>query len=436
MSLRDLFLALVIFGLLPFILASPYIGVLVWSWLGYMNPHRLTWGFAYSFPWVQLVAVTTMIAFLLSKKDKLRLPWTGVTHCFWLILAWTGLSTLFAFAPDVATERFVVFAKIMVLVFFTLVLVNTRERIHWLVWVIAASIGFYGVKGGLFVILTGGANHVLGPQQSFITDTNALALALCMVIPLMRYLQLQSEQKWVRVGLWVAMALTAVAVLGTYSRGGMLTLATVGVFLFWKTRGKFILLALAVVALPVMLSFVPQKWFDRMSTIDDYQQEGSAVSRINSWHFAANVALHRPLVGGGFRPYENQEAWLRYAPPDARKPREIHSIFFKVLGEQGFVGLFLFLLMLFLSWRNVVWVRRQTKDVPEFKWAYDLASMLLVSGVAYGVGGALLPLPYFDLAYQLLAVVVLVRVQVRQAMPVTATARKDARPLAKNEVAV
>lgn len=432
--MRDLALALVIFGLLPFCLASPYIGVLVWSWLGYMNPHRLTWGFAYSFPWVELVAITTILGFIFSAKEKFRLPLTGVTACFLMLVLWTGVTTIFALSPHVAQQRFDVFFKIMVLVFFTLLLVQSRERLHWLVWVIALSLGFYGVKGGIFVILTGGHYHVYGPPQSFIANNNDLALALAMTIPLMRYLQLQSPQKWVKIGLWCAMGLTAVAILGTYSRGGMLTLAAVFVAMFWKTRGKFLLAVVAVIAIPIVLATVPQKWYSRMDTIQNYQQDQSAMGRIQSWKFAFNTAVDRPLVGGGFRSYTNLQAWRKYAPPGSID-RAIHSIYFGMLGEQGFVGLFVFLLMLFLSWRNTVWIRRQTRDLPEWRWAYDLASMLQASGIAYGIGGAFLPLPYFDLAYQLLAILALVRYRVEQDLPVTERARlHQAEPAAEKEL--
>ncbi|HET6724720.1 MAG TPA: putative O-glycosylation ligase, exosortase A system-associated [Gammaproteobacteria bacterium] len=421
MSARDLFLALVIFGLIPFIFTSPYIGVLVWSWLGYMNPHRLTWGFAYSFPWVQLVAISTILGFIFSAKEKFRLPVRGVSILFLVLLAWMAVTSYFAFVPDVAWSRFEIFVKIMVLVFFTLLLVQTRERLHWLMWVIALSIGFYGVKGGLFVIATGGHYVVIGPSESFIHNSNDIALAMAMVIPLMRYLQLQEKKKWIRIGLWGAMGLTSVAVLGTYSRGGMLTLGAVLLMMFWKSRGKWIIAAVAIIAVPVMLTLVPQKWYVRMSTIDSYQQDESAMGRIQSWKFATNIALDRPLVGGGFRPYLKPGAWAKYAPPDTPR-REIHSIYFKMLGEQGFVGLAIFMLLLLLSWRNLVWVRKRTQDLPEYKWAYDLASMLYVSGVAYCVGGAFLPQPYFDLAYQLLAVGLLVRVRVEKDLPATEAA--------------
>ncbi len=76
--MRDILVTLLVFGSLPFILKRPYIGVLVWSWISYMNPHRLTWGFAYSLPFAQIVAVTLLFSFLISREKKsYPVRWVG-----------------------------------------------------------------------------------------------------------------------------------------------------------------------------------------------------------------------------------------------------------------------------------------------------------------------------------------------------------------------
>lgn len=413
MSLRDLALSLFIFGCIPFILVRPYYGLLVWAWLGYMNPHRLTWGFAYSFPWVQLIALVTLGALLLT-REKRALPWTSFTGLLLSFTVWTGVCTLFAFASDAAWLQFQQFVKIQVMVVVTLLLVINTKQIHWLIWVIAYSIGFYGIKGGIFVLTTGGAYHVFGPSGSFIAGNNALALALCMVLPLMRYLQMQQSRKWIRVCIGIGMGLTILGIVGTYSRGGLIALAAVCAFLLFKSRGKILVAIAVIVVVPIMLSVMPAKWAGRMESIANFQQQGSVISRINSWQFAFNMAVDRPLVGGGFEAYRNESIFWRYAPEGAWKSRAIHSIFFQVLGDQGFVGLALFLALLWTGWRAGSRIRRQTKNNPELKWAYDLASMLQVSLIAYVIGGSAAPLAYFDLAYQLLAIFVLIGLEVEK----------------------
>lgn len=403
--MRDIVLALFIFGTIPFILARPYVGLLVWSWLGYMNPNRLCYGFANSFPWVMLVAIVTLLALAFSGERK-RIPLSTVSVLLFAFLVWAGLTTAFAAQPAAALEKYEEFAKILVMVFVTLVLVNTRERMQGLMWIIIASLGFYGVKGGVFTALGGGANHVFGPPASFIADNNALALALSMTIPLMRYLQLHSTRKVVRWGLTAAMLLSGVAVLGTYSRGGLISLVVVAGALFVKSRQR---LAVVLVMLVVGLTawhFMPEQWTARMGTLHDASQTASGETRIQSWEFATAVAIHHPVFAGGFEVYRDTEMW-RNLGPEGASPRAIHSIYFRMLGEQGFIGLGLFLALLSASWRNCARVRRLARDELRLRWAFDLASMLQVTLLAYMTAGAFLPMPYFDLSWQLMALTAL-----------------------------
>ncbi|MGH8233162.1 MAG: putative O-glycosylation ligase, exosortase A system-associated [Rhodanobacteraceae bacterium] len=406
--MRDIALALFIFGMIPFILMRPYVGLLVWSWLGYMNPNRLCFGFAVNFPWVQLVAIVTLVSLAFS-KDRKKIPMSALSVLLFLFLTWTGITTFFAVVPDSAWDKWSQFAKVLIMVFVTLMLVDRRERMHWLVWMIVVSIGFYGVKGGAFTILHGGTNHVLGPAKSFIADNNDLAQALCMVLPLMRYLQLQASKKAVRVGLTLAMLLTGVGILGTYSRGGLIALAVVSAALFLKSRKR-----IAVIVVVGMLGFtayhfMPPQWTERMNTLHHADEVNSAQTRIQSWKFATNVALHRPLIGGGFDVYESPAMWERYGP-DGAKVRAVHSIYFRVLGEQGFLGLALYLALLITSWRSCSGIRKRTRDSPKHKWAYDLGSMLQVSLLAYMTAGLATTSSYFDLSYQLMAMCALLSI--------------------------
>jgi O-antigen ligase len=94
--------------------------------------------------------------------------------------------------------------------------------------------------------------------------------------------------------------------------------------------------------------------------------------------------------------------WNEYGPPGAVH-RAIHSIWFQVLGDHGFVGFFLFVLLLFMGWRNLAKIRKASCRDPARRWQYDLAGFMQVSMVAYIVAGSALPMAYFDLTYQLIA---------------------------------
>jgi probable O-glycosylation ligase (exosortase A-associated) len=113
------------------------------------------------------------------------------------------------------------------------------------------------------------------------------------------------------------------------------------------------------------------------------------------------------FFGGGFDIY-NLATFSRYAPV----PNDVHaahSIYFQILGEHGFVGLFLFLLLLRLVWREAGKLKVEGTRQPESKWTAELGAMCQVSLIGYVVGGAFLSLAYFDLPYNIMVIVVLAR---------------------------
>lgn len=404
--MRDIIVLGIVFGALPFILMRPYIGVMVWSWISYMNPHRLAYGIAYNFPLAAVVGATVLVSLLFTKEPR-RIPWTPTTVIWILFVLWTCITTLFALVPDDAYEAWDRMMKIQLMTFITLMVITNRERINLLILTIVASIGFYGIKGGAFTLLTGGNYRVWGPAGSVIEGNNELALALVMIIPLMYYLTTITRQKWLRLGYWGGIGLTALSVLGSYSRGAFLAVAAMGVFFILKSHKKFLFAILFVIAVPLFLSFMPQEWHDRMSSIQDYEQDESALGRINAWWFAYHLAKDRPFVGGGFETFD-KDLFVKYAPnPNAF--HDAHSIYFEVLAEHGFVGLALFLILGWLALRNGAWIIRHVGDREDLRWARTLAAMTQVSLIGFAVGGAFLGLAYFDLYYHLVALLVLAR---------------------------
>jgi probable O-glycosylation ligase (exosortase A-associated) len=401
--MRDIVLTLVIFGTLPFILWRPHIGVLVWTWLGFMNPHRLTWSFAYDMPFAMIIALTTLVSLLISREPK-KVPWARENIVLLIFIAWMVLTTTRSMYPWLAWPYFNQVWKIQLMVFVTMIVMQSRERINQLVWVIAMSIGFYGIKGGIFTIVHGGAYHVRGPEGSFIGGDNEMGLALIMTIPLLRYLQLTSSRVWVRPFLAAAMILCAVATVGSQSRGALLGLVAMSAFLWFKSRNKFFTALLGAIAIALVLLVMPQQWYDRMSTIQNYENDPSAMGRINAWKMAFNMATDRPL-GGGFDVFQ-EYSFALYAPnPD--DVHASHSIYFEVLAEHGFVGLGLFLMLGLMTWRTSSWVIGRARRDREKRWAADLAAMVQVSLVGYASAGAFLGLAYFDYYYTLIALVVL-----------------------------
>lgn len=405
--MRDLLLALIVFSSLPLALVRPHIGILVFNWLSLMNPHRLTWGFAYNMRVAVITGVVTLFAWLFSREPKYP-PNVAPVWILGLFTAWLTLCTVLALRPDLAWVKWEQVIKILVMTFVAMCLLKSRERIHLMVWVAALSLGFYGIRGGIFTILTGGQWRVYGPEGSFIEDNNQLALALVMILPLLWYLQATTATRWIRWGLWGAAGLTIVAIAGTYSRGGVLALAVVAAVLLWRSRNRLATFALLFAVIGGLFLFKPEQWFNRMQSITEYQTDESTRGRFDAWTFAYRVAQQRPLTGGGFSVFYHQE-YFRSLVPGGMSPRNAHSIYFEVLGESGFVGLGIFLMLGLSCLMTCGWVRRRTRDRPDLAWAHILASMLQVSLIGYATAGAFLNLGFFDLYYTLVAVIVVLR---------------------------
>lgn len=401
--MRNLILLSFILALVPFVFLKPHVGALLWAWVSFMYPHRLSWGFMYDFQLAMLIGSVAILAWLVSRERKVPRG-DAVTILIILMAVWISITTYFAVVPGEAYVTWNRVIKILVMVVITITLINTRERLHALIWIVVISLGFYGAKGGVFTLLGGAENRVLGPPGSFIADNNSLSLALIMTVPLMRYLQLQSETWWLRLGLSGAMLLTLIAILGTYSRAALLGTATVLALLVIKSRKRLLVFGAGLAVAVFALAFTPEHWVQRMQSIADYERDGSAQGRFDAWRYSYRLSLDRPILGGGFNVFEDDELFLRLVP-DAPKARSFHSIVFEMLGEHGWVGLLLFTTLLIAALVLIWSVRSQTRGEPSLIWARDLTAMAQVSLAGYVVTGQFYDHAFFDLYYHVLAII-------------------------------
>lgn len=412
--MRDFLLVLIVLGSLPVIFVRPHVGILVWTWLSFMSPHRLTWGMAAELRVALIVGLATIIAWLLSRENK-RLPSSVAVYVLFAFTIWVIVSTFFALVPEFAWQKLDQILKIIGMTLVAMCLMHGRSRIEQLTWITVLSLGFYGVRGGIFAILTGGNYRVFGPPDTFISDNNQLALALVMTLPLMRYCQIATRNSLVKHGMWGVIGLTLIAIIATYSRGGLLALGAMLGFLWLKTPHRLVTGSAMGAVLALALMFAPQSWYDRMASISNYKQDESVLGRFDAWTFAWRIALDRPLVGGGPRAFYDSELFLSYVP-EAPQGRNAHSIYFEVLGETGFVGLGLFFLLGISAFWAASRVIRMTRNCPDLQWAKNLAAMTQVSMVGYATAGAFLNLGFFDLYYTIIAIIVLLYTEVQRSM--------------------
>lgn len=392
--LRSLFLFAIVGLLLPLALKNPHAGLLLWEWFTVMSPHREVYGPATYFQFNLIVAVATLGLWLFSKERKIP-PMTPIVALFIVFALWMVLAQVFSLRPGYSWEFFDRFMRIMVFVWLVFAMSNTKYRIHAVVWVLIVSLGYFGVRGGGFTLITGGGFRVWGPPGTIIEDNNHIGLALAMTLPLMNYLRNNSERKFVRFALLAAMILTLMAVLGTQSRGAFVALAVMAIFFWWYSKAKFKLALAGGIVVGVALFFMPESWYERIATIGEATEDASFQGRVDAWVIAFETALANPLTGAGFRVPYLQEIADQFTS-EYRDARAAHSIYFEILGSMGFVGLFLFLGIAFLVLVSTLRVDKIARQLHDMEWASDLARMSRASFLAYFVGAASMSMEFWE----------------------------------------
>ena len=412
--MRDLLILGVMFILIPLSLRSVVAAYLLWSWTSLIALNTFVYGFMASVPYVQVFATITLVLLLRGKNTEIKKFDFDPTVILFLVLAFHALcSALFAY-PGVTQNWFVVTTLFKTLLFCILMpmFLTSRLRIHALVVLAATAIGFYSVIEGLKFLASGGAHRIQSIAN--LGDNNHTALAFVMVLPLLWYLFQYSEKRLVRFGFASAFFLTCLAVIASNSRGGLLCMVAVAIWIILKSRRKLMGAIFVVIAGFTVLQLASDTWFARMETISTAgETDVSFLGRVIAWKRASAIALSNPVYGGGFRSvqapsvyeiYKEKEGILGFIQtPQAHYPAAAHSIYFESMGDMGFVGFFIFLACLINVFLNRIKIKKITKSNPaKLAWASDLSDSLAGCMVAYMVGGAAVSMAYFELAYVLM----------------------------------
>lgn len=377
---------------LPMTFVTPFIGVLLWMWIALMAPHQQIYGML-SIPYALVIAVVTVLSFAVSKERSLP-PNTATTWALVGMVFFATVAQLNAYDFELSYSRWDTTWKGIFVSLLSLPLLISRLRMHAYVWIFVLSVGFFGVKGGLFSFMTGGVYRVAGEGGNMLGDNNHLATGLVMTIPLGMYLAIHSAHRFMRIGCWTYVFLLLVGSIFTYSRGGILAMAGAMGVLWLRSSFKMVTTLALTLFVVVVVLFAPDALWERFGTIDDYRQDDSAMSRLNIWRVAFQLALSHPLTGIGFN---GTTLPFLVAQVDATvRPRAVHNSYLEVFVEAGMFA-FLCHAVLFLAMvRYTQQVRKATRGLRDWKWAFDMASMLQVSTVGYAIGSFFLSLGFFN----------------------------------------
>jgi putative inorganic carbon (HCO3(-)) transporter len=409
--MRDIFLVTGVLFASLFALSRPVFGLLAYVCVSLLSPHSMTWGFARTFPVAQCIAIGTLLGYLFWTEPR-KFP---LRREFFLLLAlWIlfGFTTLFALRVSDAWIELLKVSKVLLVVILSTSLINTRHRLHLLLRVIALSLGFHALKGGIFAILSGGNYMVWGPEGTFLEANNTIGLALAMNVPILFHLsKIETDQRlrWLLRSMCI---FSYPAVLCTFSRGAWLGLAAASCLIALKSKHRLVAIVAAIFLIPSIAPFLPNRVNDRYSELKNYEEEASAQSRFWNWEFCTRVGLANPMLGAGFD-YYSLEAYERFFPEFMQhwpgKVWSCHNTWLTIFGEHGLVGFGLWISLLTCSLFSLATIRSRTRHSQESFFWQQLTDLLLGSLVVYMVSGTFLDMAYFDLYYQLVAIILVAK---------------------------
>jgi len=404
---RDLLVLAIVLLMLPGAFRRPFVGLLLFSWLAYMRPQDLCWGFVRPMRLSFFVGIVMVVGWWANEQGRrpfARWDFRSVAICVLTVLV--TLSYLMAQTWDQYTNRFFAeFLKIVVVALFTSGQVDSKQRLRVMLWLIAISLGFFGVKGGLLGILSAGRAIKRGPG-GMLEDNNDFALGLVMNIPLLWYLG-ASERKlpWVKPCTQVAVALTVITVALTHSRGGFLAMVATGLWIAWRS-GKLVRAVLLLAALGVIfLLCVPTEVLDRLGSITD-TGESSIQARLRSWAVALGMIKAHPLLGVGMRNFLYRFEEFTDTPLGMGEQTHVaHNSYLQIWAESGSFAFIVYLMLLGSVFAVCRKAYRVARVRPDMRWAADYSRMFEATTIGFLVGSVFLNRGHFDLIYHWIALV-------------------------------
>ncbi len=377
-------------------------GVLALAVVAYLTPSIYTDGSIRSLPAYTVLSLGVAIAALVRRDWQ----WPSYDWRLTVLLLLWGyflFTTWFtAIYPTGAWKKFWEVSTVLPPLVLILLLIDSREKLFYLLVTIATCIALVTVKGGLWAIMTGFRDSVYGPPTIKYFDNNLFAVLMVMNIPLLLLWLRETRNETLRYGLMITLALSVAAVLGTWSRGGLLALGIVILLLLWHSQRKFLALLFLLAAISLTFVHLPEAWFARMETIVNYQQDESATGRLWLWEVGLDHALQRPLTGIGF------DGWVITTLRNNNR-MNWHNAYVAIMAEHGLFAFALWCSLLFgtiVNLTHLAWLSRRS---PALAWVGDYSLMLRASLLGYAVGALFEELAYWDILYQLVVIAVLLR---------------------------
>ena len=429
--MRDLAIVLTYVSFLTIGTMSPFVLSLGYVWVDLFGPQYLGWSPLSYLPVSFIIGAAAVAAYLLLDRrapPRITLP----TLLFFTIGVWITATTSWAALPDASWAKWDVAFKALMFAAFVPFVVRSRVQIEAFLHVYVFSISAHILPWAMKTVISGGGYGrslgLVGSNVIWLSESSTVAMVGIMLSPLLLTLRKHSlllPRGRIRDVVYLGTALGGLfASIGTFARTAIVGLGVLGVTMFLRSKRKVVFLLAAAVVGAGLFSVTSDKWTERISTIEDYASENSAYVRIVVWRWTLGYVAQHPL-GGGFRVWLTDHIVIESSNPNVpateQTGRAFHNIFFAVLGEHGYPGLFLYGLLIVVLFASLQRVIKLTALQPEHEWAHDLAKALQITIAVLLACGNFIDISFEPLVWYLFAMVVCLREYVRRVAPAPET---------------
>lgn len=415
--LRSLFLTLIYLSFLGFGMAAPFILTLGYVWVDTFRPQDVAWYILNQLPVALIMGIAALAGyFLMDRRSPPR--FTLTTLLTLLIACWVTATMYWAEVPLAGWPKWDwAFKTVMFSAFIPLV-IRSRVQIEAFaqVYVFTMAANFVPFAGKVLVS-GGGYGHNLGLQagNSNLSEGGLLSIAVLMALPLALHLGRQTlllpHTRLVRFGYTALAGFALLTALGTYERSALVGMVALGGYMLVRSRHKLAFgLCLALVAATIAY-FMSDMWTDRIATIKDPTADSSALLRLLVWAWTIKYSAMHPF-GGGFNCFVINR--IEFPDGGVVFGHAFESSYFEVLGEQGWVGLSLFLGVIAWTFFGLLRLARRTRKVPHMAWCADLSDALQAGMVVFMTSGAFLDVAFQPELWYFIALSVSLREYVRR----------------------
>lgn len=420
--MRSSALLLLIGLLFLYSLKSKFVALYTYWWFAIFRPHEWAWNDTLTNLHLPKIAALLFLGSALYHRKIPKID-NSITFLMILFLALEWLATFINGCSDSSAKHtFTIFdlSILLIVVLLTTEILEKKDKIAWLITVIALSIGFHSGKGGIHALITGGDYYGADNLTGLFSGSNSFALGTGILVFFMIFsMQFISEiknettnfLKLIIVKSYIFLMPILIFgsiynIISLQSRGSFL--AIIFSLLLWillhEKAMRLLLISLVGVSLVYAIVPLPENYNDRIASIfaDEEERDRSAESRPHYWNTAFEISKDHPLgIGTGcfksyYSSYDSTGGLYGYN-------RSVHSSHFQILADIGYPGLFVWFSLFFISFRKLWAIRKASRkkltNCESSRFYFYISNALICSITTFLLGGSFYEYAYNDIIW-------------------------------------